>query len=113
MQTVSVRELKSNPSVALRQAAHDIVIVTNRDEPQAVLVDLARLGLPDLDNVKQALAVSLFKQGTVSLGYAARMAGKTKSEMASILSAMQIPIVRYTEDDLAHDLEAVRKFSVE
>ncbi len=112
MQTVSVRELKSNPSVALRQAAQDIVIVTNRDEPQAVLVDLAHLGLPDLDNVKQALAVSLFKQGTVSLGYAARMAGKTKSEMASILSAMQIPLVQMNEDDLGRDLEVARRFAV-
>ena len=112
MQTVSVRELKSNPSVALRQAAHDVVIVTNRDEPQAVLVDLAHLGLPDLDNVKQALAVSLFKQGTVSLGYAARMASKSKSEMASILSAMQIPLVQMTEQDLDRDLETARRFSL-
>jgi prevent-host-death family protein len=112
MQTVSVRELKSNPSVALRQAAHDVVIVTNRDEPQAVLVDLAHLGLPDLDNVKQALAVSLFKQGTVSLGYAARMASKSKSEMATILSAMQIPLVHITEEDLDRDLETARRFTL-
>jgi len=112
MQTVSVRELKSNPSVALRHAAQDIVIVTNRDEPQAVLVDLARLGLPDLDNVKQALAVSLFKQGTVSLGYAARMAGKTKSEMATILSAMQIPLVQMTDEDLERDLDTARRFAL-
>jgi prevent-host-death family protein len=109
MQTVSVRELKSNPSVALRQAMDDVVIVTNRDTPQAVLVDLAQLGLPDLDSVKTALAVSLFKQGTVSLGFAARMANKTKSQMMALLEAMQIPIVRVTEADAAHDLEVIRR----
>lgn len=111
MQTVSIRELKSNPSIALRQAADDVVIVTNRDTPQAVLVDLAQLGLPDLASVKTALAVSLFKQGTVSLGYAARMASKTKSQMMNLLSAMQIPIVHLTEADVAHDLDVIRRYT--
>jgi predicted HTH domain antitoxin len=111
MQTVSVRELKSNPSVALRQAAQDLVVVTNRDQPQAVLVDLAYLGLPDLDNVKTALAVSLFKQGTVSLGYAARMASKTKAEMMTLLSAMQIPLVHVELKDLEQDLQNARRFA--
>lgn len=111
MQTVSVRELKNNPSVALRQAVDDVVIVTNRDAPQAVLVDLAQLDLPDLDSVKLALAISLFKQGTVSVGYAARMAGKTKSQMISLLSALQIPIVHLTAPELEHDLQTARRFA--
>lgn len=109
MQTVSVRELKSNPSVALRQAAQDVVVVTNRDTPQALLVDLGQLGLPDVGSVKVALAVSLFKQGTVSLGYAARMADKTKTQMMTLLAAMQIPIVRVTQSDVAHDLDVLRR----
>jgi prevent-host-death family protein len=112
MQTVSIRELKSNPSVALRQAVDDVVVVTNRDTPQAVLVDLAQLGMPDLDGVKTALAVSLFKQGTVSLGYAARMADKTKSQMISLLSAMQIPIVHLTPAELENDLQTARRFAL-
>jgi predicted HTH domain antitoxin len=34
-------------------------------------VDLSRLKLPDLASVELALAVALFGQGNVSLGYAA------------------------------------------
>lgn len=108
MQTVSVRELKSNPSIALRQASEDLVVVTNRDQPQALLMDLARMGLPSIENARIALAVSLFKQGTVSLGYAARMANKSKSDFSAILAAMQIPLVSLTEVDLAHDLAVLK-----
>jgi predicted HTH domain antitoxin len=111
MQTVSVRELKSNPSVALRQATQDVVVVTNRDTPQALLVDLGQLGLPDVGSVKVALAVSLFKQGTVSLGYAARMADKTKTQMMTLLAAMQIPIVRVSQSDVLHDVDVARRFA--
>ncbi len=109
MQTVSVRELKSNPSTALRHASDDIVVVTNRDQPQALLMDLQQMGLPSIDNARIALAVSLFKQGTVSLGYAARMANKTKSAFSTLLTAMQIPLVHYTEADLEHDLAVLKQ----
>jgi prevent-host-death family protein len=102
--TVSVRELKNNPSVALRQAREGIVLVTNRDEPQAVLIDLKQLGLPTAGNIRLALATALFKQGTVSLGYAARLAGMRINGFSSCLRAMQIPLVRVTEEDLDHDM---------
>jgi predicted HTH domain antitoxin len=107
MQAVTVRELKNNPSVALRQCAEDVVVVTNRDHPQALLVDLASMGLPSIENARLALAVSLFKQQTVSLGYAARMAGKTLADMCALLAAMQIPLVQPSAVDLAHDLAAL------
>jgi antitoxin (DNA-binding transcriptional repressor) of toxin-antitoxin stability system len=56
MQTVNIRQLKSNPSTALAAArADDMVVVMNRDHPQALLVDLERLGVPDLPAVRQAL----------------------------------------------------------
>ncbi len=37
MKTVNIRELKNNPSAALRAAREDMVVVMNRDVPQAVL----------------------------------------------------------------------------
>jgi len=74
MRAVNIRELKNNPSEALRSAREDdLVVVMNRDQPQALLVDLTRLKLPDMASVKVALAVALFGQGNVSLGYAARI----------------------------------------
>lgn len=103
MRTVNIRELKNNPSAALREAREDMVVVMNRDEPQAVLVDLHHLGIPDVPGLRMALAVALFKQGNVSLGYAARIAGKPLPEMIVTLGRMGIPLVTVTPDDVEHD----------
>ena len=41
MESVSVRQLKNNPSTALKAArASEFVVVTNRDTPEALLVGL-------------------------------------------------------------------------
>lgn len=103
MKTVNIRELKNNPSAALREAREDIVVVMNRDVPQAVLVDLHYLGIPDVAGVRMALAVALFKQGNVSLGYAARIADKSLPAMMTTLGRMGIPIVTVTPEDAEHD----------
>ena len=93
MQTVNIRQLKTNPSTALAAArADDMVVVMNRDHPQALLVDLERLGVPDLPAVRVALALSLFRNSAVSAGFAARMAGKPLAEMLTLLSSQGIPL---------------------
>jgi antitoxin (DNA-binding transcriptional repressor) of toxin-antitoxin stability system len=93
MQTVNIRQLKANPSMALAAARKDdMVVVMNRDHPQALLVDLEQLGVPDLPAVRVALAVSLFRSGSVSAGFAARMAGKPLDEMLILLSSQGIPL---------------------
>lgn len=93
MQTVNIRQLKTNPSTALAAArADDIVVVMNRDNPQALLIDLERLGLPDLPAVRVALAVSLFRSAAISAGFAARMAGMALPEMLKLISSQGIPL---------------------
>ena len=93
MQTVNIRQLKTNPSTALAVAREDdMVVVMNRDRPQALLVDLERLGVPDLPAVRVALAVSLFRSGSVSAGFAARMADMPLSDMLTLLSSQGIPL---------------------
>jgi prevent-host-death family protein len=49
MKTVGVRELKDNPTRALREARHGPVLVTNRDEPDALLVSFDTLRDFDAD----------------------------------------------------------------
>jgi len=101
MQTVNIRQLKNNPSTALAAARlEDMVVVMNRDRPQALLIDLERLGLPDLPAVRVALAVALFRSGSVSAGFAARVASKPLAEMLTLLSSMRIAL---TGDDKATD----------
>lgn len=93
MRTVNIRQLKTNPSTALADAREtDMVVVMNRDHPQALLIDLEQLGVPDLAAVRVALAVSLFRSGSVAAGFAARMAGRPLTEMLTLLSSMGIPL---------------------
>lgn len=108
MQTVNIRQLKTNPSTALAAArADDMVIVMNRDQPQALLVDLEKLGLPDLPAVRVALAVSLFRSAAISAGFAARMAGKPLAEMLTLLSSQGIPLTgndKAAADDVSAEM---------
>ena len=41
MKTVNVSGLKNNPSEALRMAREDLVLVMNRNEPDALMIGLA------------------------------------------------------------------------
>ena len=77
MQVVNVRQLKSNPSTALRSAKDDLVVVMNRNTPDALLIGFEQLaGVPDFIHVQQAIAVRLFKDRLVSLVVQPKWQGK-------------------------------------
>ena len=105
MQVVNVRQLKSNPSTALRSAKDDLVVVMNRNTPDALLIGFEQLaGLPDFIHVRQAIAVCLFKDRLVSVAGAAKMAGENLNEMLSRLSRLGIPVVDYDEQALIQEV---------
>ena len=107
MECVSVRELKNNPSTALKQAREGaMVVVTNRDSPEAILVGLEQLGMPDLGRLRLAIAAALFRDGVVSSGAAARMAGKSRGEMLDLLARLGIPLAPEA-DEVAGDVAAI------
>ena len=107
MESVSVRELKNNPSGALKHAREgELVVVTNRDTPEAVLVGLEQLGIPDVGRLRLAIAASLFRDGVVSSGAAARMAGKSRADMLDLLARLGIPLTPES-DNIADDVGAI------
>ncbi|MCC7464393.1 MAG: UPF0175 family protein [Gammaproteobacteria bacterium] len=116
MQTVNIRQLKTNPSSALAAArANDMVVVMNRDTPQALLVDLQQLGVPDLPAVRVALAVSLFRSGSVSAGFSARVADKPLAEMLTLLSSQGIPLTgegKAAADEAREEMRRARDWLV-
>lgn len=111
MQAFNIRQLKNNPSVALRAAhADDMVVVMNRDNPTALLVDLEKIALPDLDSVKVSLAILLFKSGVISVGSAARMANHNLSDMITLLSSLNIPLTGNDANDASSDLTVAKQW---
>jgi prevent-host-death family protein len=105
MKAVSVRELKNNPSDALRMAQTDVVVVTSRNRPEAVLVHLDDDKILAEPGVRTALAVSLFKNDALPLGRAARLAGMALADFIQHVSRLGIPVVKGDERSLREDLD--------
>ena len=106
MKAVSVRQLKSNPSAALRDVREQPVMVLNRHQPEALLVHLSDDSLLAEPGVRLALAVALYKDESLSLGRAAEFSGRTLAEFIDHVSRLGIPVVRGA-NTIRDDMEAL------
>ena len=107
METVNVSALKNNPSEALRKSHSGVVVVMNRDKPDALMVGLEHARVLDAHGVRPALATALFKDGHLSLGRGAALAGQTVAEFVSHLSRLGIPVISLSSEETARDLDTL------
>lgn len=111
MKTVSVSHLKNNPSEALRHAHEDVVLVMNRDQPDALMIGLNQTaGMLDLPGVRTALATALFKGGTLSLARSARLAQMPLVDFIAHVSRLGIPVIQQTAHDVAQDMDTLEQW---
>lgn len=93
MYATNVRSLKKNPSEALRHAEQEPVLIMKGNEPNAMIFNL-KTSLGDInDQLKPALAASLFKDRVLSLGAAAQISGLSLSEFIDHLAQLDIDVV--------------------
>ncbi len=97
MHATNVRNLKKNPSLALRQAEESPVLVLKGDQPNALIVHLDKSVFEAEASVKPALAASLFKDETLSLGGATRLSGMPMKAFLQYLAELGIDVVRLDE----------------
>jgi hypothetical protein len=97
MHATNVRNLKKNPSLALRQAEESPVLVLKGDEPNALILHLDKSLAEGVQSVRPALAASLFKDGTLSLGGAVRLSGMVTQAFLWYLAELGIDVVRCDE----------------
>ena len=107
MKAVSVRELKNNPSAALRTAREQPVMVLNRHRPEAVLVHLGDDSLLSEPGVRKAIATALFRERSLSLGLAARFSGVGIAEFIEHVSRLGLPVVAGTPKAVRDDADSV------
>ena len=107
MLTVNVSGLKNNPSEALRNARNDLVVVMNRDQPDAVLVGLQSGKLLSEPGARAALATALFRDGGLSLARAARMAQMPLAAFIAHVSRLGIAVVAHDAADVPRDLQTL------
>ena len=107
MKAFSVRELKNNPSAALREAREHPVMVLNRHRPEALLVHLDDDSLLAAPGIRRALATALYRDRSLSLGQAARFSGLSIAEFIQHVSRLGIPVVGGTSDTVREDAAAI------
>lgn len=105
MITVNVSGLKNNPSEALRHAKDDVVLVMNRNQPDAFMVGVNQTKALDMPGVRTALATSLFKGGELSLARAANLADMTLARFIVHISRLGIPVINQTDDEVEEDMD--------
>lgn len=107
MDAINVSGLKNNPSDALRKAQDGLVVVMNRDRPDALMVGLSATGALDLPGVRAALATALFRDGHLALARAARVAQMPMAAFMAQLSRLGIPVVQLTAAEATRDLDTL------
>ena len=107
MHAVNVRQLKNNPSEALRKAEKEMVVVMNGDHPSAVLVHLEDSGLLEMPGIRLALATALFKDGSLALARAAKLADMHLPDFMQHLSRLGIPVIHSSAQEVKKDVETL------
>jgi predicted HTH domain antitoxin len=107
MEVVNVSGLKNNPSEALRKARKDVVVVMNRDQPDAMMVSLAGHGLLDQAGVRAALATALFRDGHLSLARSARLAQMSAAEFSRHVSRLGIAVISLDAAETERDMDTL------
>lgn len=108
MKTVNIRQLKNNPSDALRMARKAPVVVMNRDQPEALLFHLDDDGLLGEPGVRLALATALYKSDSVSIARAAKVAGMPLEAFMVQMGKAGIPVIRGNAKTLREDLKHLK-----
>lgn len=104
METFTVRDLRDRTGELIRGAeAGRLAVVTKHGQPVFVAVPFDECLLRE--GVGVALALHLFREGSVGLAQAAKLAGVSPSEMMDILAAHQIPLAEYSKDELVDELK--------
>lgn len=107
MDTVNVSGLKNNPSTALRKARRGLVVVMNRNKPDALMVGVEASRVLDARGVRPALATALFRDGHLSLARAAALAQMPLGPFVSHVSRLGIPVVDLSGSETERDIDTL------
>ena len=110
MKTVNVSGLKNNPSEALRMADDDLVLVMNRNQPDALMIGLKSAKIIEMPGVRKALATALFKEGDLSLARSAKLAEMSLASFIAHISRLGIPVINQTAEQVQEDMDTLEQW---
>ena len=103
MGAISIEQLLKRPAMLIEEAeGGQVAIVTKDGRPLFLMVPYdERLANED---VHVAVAVRLYENEVISLGRAAKIAGLSVGELIVRLAALNIPVARYSPEELEREL---------
>jgi predicted HTH domain antitoxin len=117
--TVSVSELSHGAaSRAIREAQVEPVLVSKEHRPASWIVSAERLAqvarargaAPDVyERALDAIAVDLYRDGVLTLGQGAKLAGMTFGDFIDLCGDLGVPILWGTPDELAADVDSLAR----
>jgi predicted HTH domain antitoxin len=109
MFATNVRDLKKNPSLALRHAEQAPVLILKGNEPNALLVNFKLSMTETQQQLKPALAASLYKEGVLSLGAAAKLSCLPLTTFIQHLATLGIEIVQ-ADETTDHEVQDINQW---
>ena len=97
MYATNIRDLKKNPSLALRHAREAPVLILKGNQPDAVLLNLETTLAQSEQSLRPALAAVLFRDKVLSLGAATQLSGLSLVDFIQHLDSLEIEIVKADE----------------
>jgi len=91
-------------------AHEDLVLVMNRNEPDALMIGLKSAKIIGMPGVRKALATALFKDGDLSLARSARLADIPLADFIAHVSRLGIPVINQTADEVREDMDTLEQW---
>ena len=91
-------------------AHEDLVLVMNRNEPDALMIGLKSSKIIGMPGVRKALATALFKDGELSLARSARLADMPLANFIAHVSRLGIPVINQTAKEVQEDMDTLEQW---
>jgi len=107
---VSEQRINSAYDAQRKRGAMEATVVIHIQLPEDVYRTLQARGVfPDIlsDHVRCLLAMRFYQERILSLGQATRLAGLSRWDFIEYLSANRIPVLDFTQEELAAEFTAV------
>jgi len=110
MQTISIRDLKINPSNMTKfLERNESVFITKHSKPIGITLplnnDTLSIGL------KNAVAIEQYKHGLISLGKMASFLDISKKEAMSLVNRLGIDWLDYNKNELDNQINVAKKYA--
>jgi len=107
MKSVSLRDIKNNPSIMTTYLAEgESVFVTKHGKPIGITLPLDDSIINQ--SLKEIFFLDLYKKGEISFGKLAEFLGVKKDKLRRMFVSLNMPIVDYDVNEVAQELEAFK-----